>query len=321
MSLALILGLIVAVIGLVLVVQGVQARRGGLSSIGGVVILAGLVVSFLGASFVVVPAGNVGVVFNIFGGVQDNELGEGFHIVLPFVQTVTLYDVRQKELTLAAETGDDINGRSSEGLEITADVTLLYQVDQAQAARLHQDIGPDYERIRIRPAVRTEVRDALAEYRAADLISVQRAELQRQIESSLVAELERDNVRVLRVLMRDVRIPVTITQAIEEKQAAEQQVEVEENRRRQAEISAQRAVVVAEGERDAAIARAEGEAEALTLRGRAIRENPEIVQLEVAQRLAPSIQTIMLPSEGNFLLDVRGLAGGVQAEQVERPAP
>jgi hypothetical protein len=39
---------------------------------------------------------------------------------------------------------------------------------------------------------------------------------------------------------------------------------------------------------------------------------PEIIQLEVAQRLAPSIQTIMLPSDGNFLLDIRGLTGGAE---------
>lgn len=109
------------------------------------------------------------------------------------------------------------------------------------------------------------------------------------------------------MLLRDVRIPEAITQAIEEKQAAEQHVEVEENRRRQAEIAAQRRVVEAEGERDAQIARAEGEAQALALRGEALRANPEIIQLEVAQRLAPSIQTIMLPTDGNFLLDVRGL--------------
>ncbi|MEZ4606299.1 MAG: hypothetical protein R2865_05705 [Deinococcales bacterium] len=66
-------------------------------------------------------------------------------------------------------------------------------------------------------------------------------------------------------------------------------------------------VTQAQGERDAAIAKAQGEAEALALKGRAIRENPEIVQLEIAQRLAPTISTIMLPNEGNFLLDVRNL--------------
>lgn len=307
MSLFVFVGFAIIVAGVLLVVQGVQTHRAAQRGMGGLLVIVGAVVSILSASFVVVPAGHVGIVFNVMGGVQENELGEGVHIVLPVLQQVVYYDVRQREITLARETNDAITGRSSEGLEITTDVTIIYQLARNETAHIHQNIGPNYQNIRIRPVVRSQIRDALANYRAADLISAKRAEMQRQIEAAIIPELEKDNIRVLNVLLRDVRIPQSITAAIEEKQAAEQQVEVEENRRRQAEIAAQRRVVEAEGQRDAEIARAQGEAEALSLRGAAIRANPEIIQLEVAQKLAPTIQTIMLPAEGNFLLDVRGL--------------
>lgn len=296
--------------GIALAVQGVQSERGPLRSLGVVVTLLGLVTAGLSQAFVVIPAGNVGVVFNVFGGVQDDELNEGFHIVLPVLQQVTIYDVRQQEFTLAQSTGDQVTARSSEGLEINVDATIIYQVAPTEAARLHQDIGPSYETVRVRPEVRSQIRDAIGEYAAAELISTLRTELQQNVEASLREALDGDNVRIRSVLLRDIRIPTTITTAIEEKQAAEQQVEVEENRRRQAEISAQRRVIEAEGERDAAIARAEGESEALRLRGEAIRENPEIIDLEVAQRLAPGIETILLPSDNNFLLDLRSLNQG-----------
>ncbi|MFO8149432.1 MAG: SPFH domain-containing protein [Trueperaceae bacterium] len=309
MSLLLLIGGALAVLGVALLVQGIQnqAPKARLSGAAG--ILAGAALAFLSYAFVVIPAGNVGVVFNVFGGVQERELGEGFHIVLPVLQQVTVYDVRQQELTLATSTGDQINARSSEGLDIGVDVTVLYQVAAAEAARLHQDIGPSYVNIRLRPQIRTAVRDGIAEYDAANLISSQRMELQRNIESALSESLARDNLSILGVLLRDVRIPTLITDAIEEKQAAEQQVEVEENRRRQSEISAQRRVIEAEGERDATIARAEGEAQALELRAEALRGNPDLIQLEFAQRLAPTVQTIMLPTDGSFLLDIRQLAG------------
>ena len=153
------------------------------------------------------------------------------------------------------------------------------------------------------------VRLAIANYNAADLIGTQRQALQSEITTELERALAANNILLRDALLRNIRIPASITQAIEEKQAAEQQVQVEENRRQQSEIAAQRVVIEAQGQRDAAIARAEGEARALELRGEAIRLNPEIIQLEVAQRLAPGVQTIMLPSEGNFLLDVRGLTG------------
>ncbi len=303
----LLIGLVVAVVGLVLLVQGVQAKQAALRSLGVAVVVLGLAGAFASRTYVVVPAGHVGVVFNVFGGVQEAELGEGFHLILPFVQQVTLYDVRQQEITLARETGDEVTARSSEGLEITVDVTILYQVAADRAAKLHQDIGPSYVDVRLRPQIRSQVRDSIAGFAAAELISTQRSELGTLIDERLANELGSDNINVLTVLLRDVRIPETITRAIEEKQAAEQQVQVEENRKRQAEIAAQRRVVEAQGERDAAIAEAEGEAQALTLRGRAIRENPEIIQLEVAQKLAPGVQTILLPSDGNFLLDLRNV--------------
>jgi regulator of protease activity HflC (stomatin/prohibitin superfamily) len=306
-NIILFIGLAVMLLGLVVVVQGVQGQQPRQRSLGSVLLVVGAVGAFLASSIVVVPAGHVGVVFNVIGGVQQEEVGEGVHVVVPVLQQVTLYDTRQQELTLAGRQGDQITARSSEGLEIVVDVTVLYQIVGSEAARLHQDIGTSYEEIRVRPEVRSQIRDGISEFDAANLISSERDDLQRMIEESLVAALEDDNIRILSVLLREVSIPEAITRAIEEKQAAEQQVAVEENRRKQSEIAAQRRVIEATGERDAAVAKAEGEAEALRLRGQALRENPEIIQLEVAQRLAPTLQTIMLPSDGNFLLDVRSL--------------
>lgn len=307
MNLILVVALAVVVIGLVLIVQGVQGQQAGARGLGTGLLAGGIVVAFLASSIVIVPAGHVGVVFNVLGGVQDDELGEGVHIVVPVLQQVTQYDIRQHELTLSSTQGDSINARSSEGLEIGVDVTVLYQPFPQEVARLHQDIGTSYEAVRVRPEVRSQIRDGVSEYNAAELISAQRDDLQQLIEESLASALIEDNVRILSVLLREVRIPESITTAIEEKQAAEQQVQVEENRRLQSEIAAQRVVIEAEGERDAQVARAEGEAEALRLRGQALSENPEMIQLEVAQRLAPGVQTIMLPSDNNFLLDMRSL--------------
>lgn len=307
MDFFLLVSLAVLVLGIVLVVQGSQTASASLRTLGGGLAIAGVAFAVLSQALVIVPAGNVGVVFNIFGGVQDDELGEGLHVVLPVLQTVSVYDIRQQELTLAVETGDMVSARSSEGLEITVDATILFQPAPDDVARLHQDIGPSYETVRVRPEARTQIRDAIGQYAAAELISSQRTELQTSIQDALREALEVDNVNILSVLLRDVSIPDAITDAIEEKQAAEQQVEVEENRRRQAEISAQRIVVVAEGERDAAIARAEGEAEALRMVGEQVQANPAVIQLEVAQNLAPGIQTVMVPSDQNFLLDIRDL--------------
>lgn len=307
----LLLGIVVAILGIFLLAQP-GARR----ALGVPLLLVGLAIAAISQSFVVVPAGNVGVVFNVFGGVQPTPLGEGFRIVIPGIQNVILYDARLKEVTLAkgpapstaTTPGEDaINARSKEGLDIGVDVTVQYRIKREEAARLHRNLGPNYLETLITPQIRSKVRDAVGLFNAAELISTQRTQLEAAVTKELREDLDAQHIELISVLLRRIDIPQSVAKVIEEKQTAEQQVQVEVNRRQQAEIAAQRAVVQAKGERDAAILRAEGEAQAIRLRGEALRQSPQVVQLTVAEKLAPNIQTIMVPTTGNFLLDLRSL--------------
>ncbi|BDP41649.1 hypothetical protein DAETH_16180 [Deinococcus aetherius] len=277
--------------------------------VGGLV-LAGLVVE---QGLRVVPAGNVGVVFSALGGVKSPPLQEGVHFVTPFVDRVNLYSTRTQEVTLSHARGEGdegaIRARSKEGLDITADVTVRYAINPGRAAELHQKLGPAYERVLIAPEIRSKVRDAIGQVNAADLISTQRQAVEVRVSEALKQEFARNNILLDAVLLRELRIPESVAKAIEQKQTAEQQVAVERNRLQQANISAQRAVVEAEGAAKASVARARGEAQALSLRGRALRENPQLIQLTVAEKLSPGINTVMLPSDGNFLLDLKTLQG------------
>lgn len=279
--------------------------------VGGVVV-AGVIVA---QSVTVIPAGYVGVVFSALSGVKPNPLEAGLHFVVPFVDQVTLYDARLQEVTLAqtAAQNDEgsIRARSKEGLDITADVTVQFRIDRSKAAILHKDLGRNYINTVLRPQLRSKVRDSIGQFGAADLISNQRTQLEASITTELQKSFARNNLILDAILLRELKIPESVAQAIEQKQTAEQQVAVERNRLQQAEISAQRDVVEAQGKANAAIETAKGQAEALSLRGRSLKENPQLIQLTVAERLAPGIQTIMLPSDGNFLLDLKSL--GVQA--------
>ena len=293
MELLLILALLIVIGGLALLTQ--PGRR----AVGSALVLGGLLVALVSQSFVVVPAGNVGVVFNVLSGVQDEPLDEGLHFVLPFIQEVILYDARLQEITLSQSAGrgglGPIQARSQEGLDIGVDVTVQYRILKEKAPELHREIGPRYRDTLIIPQVRSKVRDAVGQFNAADLISTKRTELERSVTEALRAALAEHDLELVSVLLREIRIPERVAQVIEE------------NRRRQAEIAAQRRVIEAQGERDAAILKAEGEARALELRGEALRKYPEVIQLTVAEKLAPNIQTIMLPTDGNFLLDLRQL--------------
>ncbi|THF88211.1 prohibitin family protein [Deinococcus sp. KSM4-11] len=273
----------------------------------------------------VIPAGFVGVVFSSFSGVKPDVLQEGIHFVVPFVDHVNLYDARLQEVTLAHDAPNStdaegaIRARSKEGLDITADVTVQFRIDRAKAAILHKELGRNYLQTVIRPQVRSKVRDAIGQFSAADIISTQRQAVEASITTALREVFTRNNLILDSVLLRELRIPDSIAKAIEQKQAAEQQVAVERNRLQQSSISAQRAVVEAQGAAKAAVEQAKGEAQALSLRGKALRENPQLIQLTVAEKLAPTIQTVMLPSTGNFLLDLKSL-GSVTGAATTTPA-
>ncbi|WP_234553765.1 prohibitin family protein [Thermus caliditerrae] len=305
-------------VALVLVVLGVGVLFSPKRAYAFPLLGVGLLLLVLSYSFVVVPAGHVGVVFNILKGVQPAPLGEGVHFVVPGLQQVILYDARVKEVTLSAphegerRADTSIRARSKEGLEIGVDVTVQYRILKERAAKLHQEVGPNYLETLIVPQVRSKVRDAVGQYNAAELISTQRTALETSVIQGLEETLRQYHIELVSVLLREIRIPETVAKVIEEKQTAEQQVQIEINRRKQAEIAAQRRVIEAQGERDAAILRAEGEAKAIELRGRALKAAPEVVQLIFAEKLAPGVQTVFVPSTGNFLLDLRGLQGGGQ---------
>lgn len=257
-----------------------------------------------------VPAGFVGVAFNKLSG-NLTVMDQGVHFVVPGIQSLNLYDARLQEVTLAHTVTDDSEGairaRSKEGLDITADVTVQFRIDRAKADILHKELGRNYIQTVIRPQVRSKVRDAIGQFNAADLISTQRQEVEAKVTDALKTEFSRNNLILDSVLLRELKIPDSVAQAIEQKQTAEQQVAVEKNKLQQANIAAQRTVVEAEAQAKASVAKAKGEAEALSLRGRALRENPQLVQLTVAEKLAPTIQTVMIPSNGNFLLNMQTL--------------
>lgn len=307
-----IVGIALAVIGLVLLLGRGGARR----ALGGLVLLVGLAIALISQSFVVVPAGQVGVVFNVITGVQPRPLGEGFHVLLPVIQEPILYDARLKEVTLAiplpgtrqpGPSEEAITARSKEGLEIGVDVTIQYRIKRDEAPLLHRNVGATYLDTLVVPQIRAKIRDSVGQFNAADLISTQRTQLESAVTKGLTEALDKNHIELVSVLLRRIDIPQSVAKAIEEKQTAEQQVQVAENRRRQAEIDAQRAVVEAKGQRDAQVLKAEGEARSIQLRGEALRASPQVVQLTVAEKLSPNINTIMLPSDGNFLLNLSDL--------------
>lgn len=255
-------------------------------------VAGGLVLLTFARSFVVVGAGERAVVFNRFSGVQRGALGEGLHMLLPFVQSSTIYDVKTHTYTMSASqneanatagnANDALTALTSDGLPVTLEMSVQFHPDPNKVDELHQTIGPEYIDKVVRPQTRSHVRMVVAKYPVTSVYGAGRAKITDEINTRLRSLFAKNDIVLENALLRDVAFSPQFQQAIERKQVAEQEVS------RMAFVVQQ-----ADKERKRKIIQAEGEAEAIRLKARALARNPGLTQYEYVQNLPSNVKTIV----------------------------
>lgn len=220
-----ILGIIILIVGIVIKRSPEPANHYGnlVRSVGIVVVLLGLALS----AFKVIEPGKVGVQ-TLFGQVQDEVLPSGLHIINPLVD-VTLFSIQTENYTMSAKSGegqvegdDAIRVLSSDGLEVTIDLSVLYKVTPSRAPYIYQNIGVDYVGKIVRPVTRTAIRDNAVNYQAVDLYSTKREEFQFKINKTISDNFAKNGLEVQQILVRNITLPATVRASIESKIQAEQ---------------------------------------------------------------------------------------------------
>jgi regulator of protease activity HflC (stomatin/prohibitin superfamily) len=220
-----ILGVIVLVVGIVLKRSPEPAGRfSGIITTAGIVMVA---VGLLLSMFKVIEPGKVGVQ-TLFGKVQDNVLESGLHIINPVVE-ITTFDIQTQTYTMSAvnnegqKEGDDaIRVLSSDGLEVTIDLSVLYKVSPDKAPYIMQNIGENYIDKIVRPVSRTAIRDNAVNYAAVDLYSTKRQEFQDKINRYITTNFAKRGLELQQILVRNITLPASVRASIESKINAEQ---------------------------------------------------------------------------------------------------
>lgn len=189
-----------------------------------VVILA---VGITTSCIVQIEAGQIGVP-TLFGKVNEQVLSSGLHFVNPFV-IVRRFDGRTQNYTMSGMTdegdqsGDDaIRVLTSDGLELSMDVSVLYRVLPNKAPQILRTIGEDYKNVIVRPITRTKIRDNATYYTAVDVYSNKREEFQQKIYVGIEKDFNERGLVLEQLLVRNITLPASIKTAIEEKIQAEQ---------------------------------------------------------------------------------------------------
>ncbi len=174
-----------------------------------------------------IDAGEVGVKV-LFGSVQNSVLPSGLHFVNPLLDVKKL-DIKTQNYTMSGvndegnKAGDDaIRVLTSDGLEVTIDLTVLYRVVAADAPRLLRETGDDFRDKIVRPITRTKIRDNAVYYQAVDLFGNKRDEFQQRIYKSIEDDFKKRGLMLEQLLVRNITLPNSVKASIESKINAEQ---------------------------------------------------------------------------------------------------
>lgn len=235
----------------------------------GIAIPVLLVAVLLFSSVVIVGPGQRGVVLN-FGAVSPTVWEEGLHFKIPVYQNVVRMDVRvQKETTEAAAASKDLQ-------DIHSTIAVNYHVVPDKANWVFQNIGMGYRERVIYPVTQEVVKAASAKYTAVELIT-NREKVRTEIKDMLKDRLLEYNIAVVDVSIVNFAFSKQFTQAIENKQTAEQMA-----------LKAQRDLDRVKIEAQQKVAAAQAEAEALRLQRQNI--TPDLVELRRIEAMQEAIR-------------------------------
>ncbi len=189
-----------------------------------------------------VGPGEKAVVFHRFGKGLDKEnvKHQGFHFIAPWNEKY-IYNVRiQEDLSL-------MEVLSKNGLTIKTELSYRYKPVDNKIGYVHDELGLGYHENIIIPEIRSVTREVIGEYLPEELYSTKREVIEDEIYERTRASLITKNLLLDAVLIRDVTLPKTLQDAIENKLKQEQMSLEYEFKIEQAAKEAQRQIIEAEG--------------------------------------------------------------------------
>ena len=261
-----------------------------------------------------ISAQEVGVVVRP-SGVDENELGTGWHFVAPW-NSVKLMDKTVWVYTLTKTTGegektvdDAIWAPTSDGIKMGFDISVNWHIDPAQASWIYANISASQdgegkyhwmEENIIRPAIKSIMPLTISKYTPIECYSDKRAEIQDKVQKALIDELAKNHIIVDVAQIREVYYNRDFELAINQKKLEEQKVLTMVQITRQKDEQLKQAEI----DKNIAIQQAEGEAKALQIKGNSINANPKIIQLEWINKWNGELPNYMMGNGQGVILNL-----------------
>lgn len=234
-----------------------------------------------------VPAGYVAVQYNMNGGVKDDVLTQGWHLVSPTTKT-TLYTIgiEQSYLT-AGDNGDSkddesFSASSSEGKAMTIDLTFTYQY-QAESVtdvftRFKGQSGKDVRDSFIKPNIVSWTKEVIARYNVSDILGGERANVNLALTDYLSEKFEKYGITISNVSLINIEVDDETRQAINAKITAQQNAETQS-------INNQTNIDKAAAEAQVKLTQAQAEADAKKIQAEAEAKANELLQQSLTDKI------------------------------------
>src|SRR5215469_8443005 len=183
----------------------------------------------LAMGIVVVPSGMGGIRVSQTSGTRPGTLYPGVHWITPMVESVALYDLRDRVLvTSSGKDGlesisesdkskkpADFTVQSKEGLTIGLAITVRYKLDPKRLDFIHANLPQPVEREIVPPVVASTFRELAPNYTVRDVFASRREEIRQLAADRITRKLEKDGIVVKEVMLRDVQLPPEYARGLE----------------------------------------------------------------------------------------------------------
>lgn len=308
-----------------------KSKKGLIGAIAAAVILI-IALIVLCNAITQIPAGYVGVVYNMSGGIEGEVLQQGWHMIAP-TKKVTTYSIGIEQSYLTSESKGDsdadesFNIPTSDGKTVRVNLEFSYRFDAERVANTFTQFkgksGDAVKTTFIKPKIIAWTQEVSAMYPVTDIFGSKRTEINAQLDKYLKEKFDPYGIIIDTVNFTDISVDAETAAAIQKKVTAQQELELAnieaETARIQAEkdkevalidaqknketasIKAEQAIIVAQGEADAKKIAAEAEAAA----NKVIAESltPELIEkikYEAWDGKLPSVQ-----GNGSSIVDLR----------------
>lgn len=204
----------------------------------------------------IVPPGQEGYMVTL-GEVGDQPLDPGLHLKIPWIQSVGTLSTRTEAYTMSSTSNDgarmqddSIGALTNEGLNIDVDLTVRYHMREGNAPRVYSDIGGQQAIASkvVRPTIRSAVRSCSAKYSVNAIYSDRRDEFSNCISNRTTDQFDQiQGFEVEAIQLRNVNLPPKVRDAIQEKEATQQQIEKTENQIEVEKRERKRKIIEAQG--------------------------------------------------------------------------